>query len=159
MKIYLAGYISGNKIKECTDWRKKIREHYDYWKGGSKYPICWLDPLNGKNFGEIDKTGLKSDIPGKAFVYRDFKCVAEADLIIVNTDTFGESRPLTGTVFELAWAWYLKKPVILISTEDNYRFHPFVVDTATLIVPSVEELLEKKYVNYFYKGTVSAQYE
>jgi len=28
MKIYLAGFIQGSKLKECCDWRVAIRKHY-----------------------------------------------------------------------------------------------------------------------------------
>jgi nucleoside 2-deoxyribosyltransferase len=114
--------------------------------------------MNGKAIGTITPDGLKSDIPGPALVDRDLKCVQEADLIIANLDTFGETRPLIGTIYELAWAWSMEKPVIVISKEDNYKYHSFIVDTASIIVPTVEEMLEKKYVNYMYKGQVSAIY-
>ena len=52
MKCYLAGYIAGNKIEECTAWRKKVRTHYAEYKG-HRYPIDWLDPLNGKELDTI----------------------------------------------------------------------------------------------------------
>ena len=157
MNIYLAGYISGKKLDECLAWRKKIRQYFDLkpkWHG----EIAFLDPLNGKKFGEIDAEGLKSNIPGKAFVKRDYKCVKIADLLIVNLNTFGESRPLTGTIYELAWAWLHKIPVIVITTDVNYLEHPFIKDTACIIVSSVEEILEKDYIEYYYKGLVSAEY-
>jgi len=123
-----------------------------------KYPITWLDPLNGQEIGTITSKGLKSNIPGKAFVHRDFNCVKMADLLIANLDTFGDTRPLTGSIYELAWGWYFKTPTIIITTEQNYKEHPFIVDTASIIVPSVDELLEKKYINYFYKGMHGAIY-
>ena len=78
--------------------------------------------------------------------------------MVVNLDTFGEIRPLTGTIYELAWAWEQHKPVIIITTERNYKEHPFIKDTASVIVSSLEELIEKRYINYFYKGTVNAKY-
>ncbi len=158
-KIYLAGYIQGNKIEECAGWRKRIREHYDDWKGyGERYPINWLDPLNGKNFESITGDGLKSDTPPNAIIHRDYRSVTSSDLIIVNMDTFGESRPLTGTICELAWAWDKHIPIIMITTEDIYIKHPFLACFASVIVSSVDELLEKKFVNYFFKGDNSAIY-
>jgi nucleoside 2-deoxyribosyltransferase len=101
---------------------------------------------------------LKSNIPGNAIVHRDYKCVKSADLLVVNMDTFGEQRPLTGTIYELAWAWVDHKPVIIITDEEKYSEHPFIKDTASIIVSSVDELIEKKYINYFYKGLSSALY-
>ena len=32
MYVYLAGYMSGEKLKETTEWRKKIRKHYREWE-------------------------------------------------------------------------------------------------------------------------------
>jgi len=156
MKVYLAGYISGSKIKECIEWRKKVREYYDNWKG-ERYPIEWLDPLNGE-IEKISPDGLDCSLPGKALVHRDFCSVKVADLIIANLDTFGEPRPSVGTTYELAWAWYLKKPVVMITTDDNYINHPFVKDTVSKFVKDVDELLESKIVNYFFKGQVTANY-
>lgn len=157
MKIYLAGYISGAKLKECAEWRKQIREHFDLkskWHG----EITFLDPLNKKDFNQINIDGLKSNIPGKAFVKRDHKCVKIADLLIANLNTFGEKRPLTGTIYELAWAWMYKTPVIVITNDVNYKHHPFIQDTACIIVKSVDEILDKKYIQYYYGGLVNAEY-
>jgi len=153
--IYLAGYISGKKLNECLKWRKDLRLHYK----ALDWPIIWLDPLNGETFKDIDTEGLKCSIPGKSLVHRDYASVCQANLLVVNLDTFGEIRPLTGTIYELAWAWEQHKPVIIITTERNYKEHPFIKDTASIIVSNLEELIQKKYINYFYKGTVSAKYK
>jgi hypothetical protein len=173
MKVYLAGYIQGSKLKECYEWRRRIREHYDHWKKPiyeigkpnvvvsyteEKYPIIWLDPLNGKDFATITPDGLKSSCPPHAIVHRDFNCVMNADLLIANMNTFGESRPMTGTICEMAWAWEHRKPIIMISKEKKYREHPFTSLFSSWIVESVDELLDKKCINYFYKGMASAEY-
>ncbi len=153
-KIYLAGYISGKKLEECTFWRKQISMHYR----ALDWDIMFLDPLNGKELETIDEEGLHSSIPGKALVHRDYKCVSEADLIIANMNTFGCTRPSIGTTYELAWAWTLRKPVIMITEDENYIKHPFTIDTYSIVVKNVDELISKKYINYFFKGTVNAKY-
>jgi hypothetical protein len=153
-KIYLAGYISGKKMEECTAWRKRLRMEYQ----AHSWPIIWLDPLNGKKLETIDEEGLESHIPGKALVHRDYKCVSEADLIIANMNTFGCARPSIGTTYELAWAWFLRKPVIMITEDLSYINHPFTKDTYSVVVKDMEELLEKKLINYFFKGSVNAAY-
>jgi len=153
-KVYLAGFIQGTKIEECVAWRKKIREHYVM--GG--WDIVWLDPLNGKEFGSITDDGLKSNIPAHAIVHRDYRSVEDSDLIIANMDTFGESRPLTGTLCELAWAWDKHIPIIMITDEKKYKDHPFLEYFASAIVPTVDKLLEEKLINYFYKGANNAVY-
>jgi hypothetical protein len=154
-KVYLAGFINGTKIVECTEWRKRIAQYY-LLKG---WEIIWLDPMNGKAVSTLTPDGLKTDIPGSALLDRDIKCVEEADLIIVNLNTFGETRAPTGTICELAIAGYLRKPVIVITDDFTFKEHPFVQEFASVIVKSVDELLERKLVDYFYRGTVSARYE
>jgi nucleoside 2-deoxyribosyltransferase len=155
MRIYLAGYINGNLIKQCAEWRIKIREHYAR-KG---WDIVWLDPLNGKEFAEITEDGLKSNVPAEAIFDRDLMSVKEADLLIVNMNTFGATRPPLGTICELAWAGYLNKPIIFISKDVNYIEHPFVKRMVSWIVPDIDTLLKEKIINYFYKGINTAVYD
>ena len=86
MRIYLAGFINGNTLQQCIEWRKRIVTHYLM----RAWDIIWLDPMNGHAVGSITPEGFKSDIPGTAFVDRDIKCVEESDLIIANLDNFEE---------------------------------------------------------------------
>jgi hypothetical protein len=152
MKIYLAGYINGKVIDKCVGWRKQVREYYENWKGKERYPIIWMDPLNGKEYEKISGDGLTAEVPPNSIIHRDYKCVVKADLIIANMDTFGEDRPLTGTICELAWAWEHHIPIIMISKEDRYIKHPFTAHFSSWTVGSVEEMLERRVVNYFFKG-------
>jgi len=46
----------------------------------------------------------------------------------------------------------------MVTDEDQYKQHPFLEYFASWIVPSVDELLEKKIINEFYKAWHSAQY-
>ena len=158
MRVYLAGYIQGEVIDECVAWRKKIREFYDNWKGGKRYPISWLDPLNGEDFAEISPDGLKGVLPPNAIVHKDYTCIEKCDLIVVNMDRFGKARPLTGTICELAWGWEKHKPIVMITDEIQYIQHPFLAAFTSWVVPTVDELLDKKIINEFYKAWHSAQY-
>ena len=155
--VYLAGYMSGEKLQECIGWRKQVREYFDLnpkWHG----QIQFCDPFNGQELHTIDFGGLHSSIPDKALIHRDYNSVKISDVVIANLDTFGATRPITGTVYELAWAWEAKKPVIVITTDENYLNHPFILDTASFIFKSVEEMLESKAIHYFYQGKHSAVY-
>jgi len=70
-------------------------------------------------------------------------------------------RPNWGTLTEIAWALWLQKPVILIAGSKNQKEmlkkHPFMRESS-IIVESVEELLEKKWINIIYKSISSAIY-
>lgn len=158
MNIYLAGFIQGSKIKECAEWRIKIREHYNNWKG-NKYPINWLDPLNSGEMDTISDDGLTSILPTNMIVHKDYMAVKRADLIVVNMDTFGEDRPLTGTICELAWAYQMFTPIIMITQDRKYIYHPFLKTFSSVIVPDVDTLLKQKWINKFFKTINSAQYE
>jgi hypothetical protein len=160
IKIYLCGYIGGPAvIDKCIEWRQRIVEKYNDYKGdGQRYPIVWLDPINGKDCKFMDKHGLKSNVPSHAIMHRDYQCVMRADLIVANMDTFGQERPLIGSVFELAWAWEHHKPIILITDNPMYTEHPFLSYAASHVVSSVDDLLEKKVINYYFKGWNDAIY-
>ncbi len=153
MKVYLAGFIQGAKLKECTEWRVKVRKYYE------DQGVVFIDPMNGKNFATITKDGLKSSTPRNSIVHRDYRCVTDADLIVVNMDTFGESRPLTGTICELAWAWDKHIPIIMITDEPKYKDHPFLSYFASWVVPTVEELFESDAIGFYLKGRQNADYE
>jgi nucleoside 2-deoxyribosyltransferase len=156
VKVYLAGLIQGSHIEECKAWRKKIREHYMHWKEGMEYPIVWLDPLNGEE--KVSKDGLTSSVPPNAIIHRDYQCVIKSDIVLVNMETFGSDRPLTGTLFEIAWAWEHHKPIIMISSDRKYMEHPFLKNMVSNFVSSVDELLEQKIINFYFKGWNNAIY-
>ena len=156
-KCYLAGYMSEKCLEQCLSWRKQVKDHYNNWKGREKYPISWLDPFNGE-IEDMREEGLKANIPPNTIIHRDFQAVSNADLIIANLSTFGETRPLTGTLCELAWAWMMHKPIIIITTEPHFAEHPFISNFASWIFPSVEAMLEAKAVNHFFKGVNDAIY-
>jgi len=141
-------------IRECAKWRIDIRDHYMR----QSWDITWLDPLNGKEFAEITPDGLKSNVPPEAIFDRDLLSVEEADLVVVNLNTFGATRPPLGTICEMAWAGMLRTPIVLISNDPNYIEHPFVKRMASWIVPDVATLLKDKVINYFYAGLHNAKY-
>jgi len=157
--VYLCGYISGEHLDQCVAWRKQI---IDYFKHDPKWynissTICFIDPLCGKNLKSISSDGNTSDIPSRAYMLRDYYNVKNADLIIVNLDTFGGNRPLIGSIYELAWAWETHKPVIAIGKNNLYIDHPFIQETAVIIVPTVEDMLNDSTITYYFKGAVSAE--
>jgi hypothetical protein len=70
-------------------------------------------------------------------------------------------RENIGTHWELAIAHYLKKPIILIVPErrqEIFRKHPFT-KRASVIVTSVNQLLEEKWLQILYKAIAGAIYE
>jgi len=154
MKIYLAGFMSGKLLKETTAWRIKIREHYMM----KSWDIIWLDPYNGKDLATITGDGLKSSVPSQAIIHRDYMSVEQADVMIVNLNNFNSGRTSTGTICEIAWAWQMRKPIIMITDEAQYKEHPFTSYFASAFYPSVDAMLNDKIVDYFYQGINNAKY-
>lgn len=151
--IYLAGYIAGEVIDQCVGWRNKVIEHYMNWKDqGIPYPIVFLSPCNGENFSEITPNGLKGCFPSQAIFHKDYTAIEKSDLIVANMDTFGMTRPPVGTISELTIAWTMHKPIILITNDIVYKEHPFIKYFTSWQIDSVDELLEKKVINQFYKA-------
>ena len=83
------------------------------------------------------------------------------DQIIELENKILERRPNWGTDYEVSIAMYLKKPVILIAGNERQKAmlekHPFM-RRASVIVGSVDELLDKKWLNILYKSIAGAIY-
>ncbi len=151
LSIYLAGYIQGTVIEECKAWRNQIIDHYENWKdSGLAYPINWMNPLNGES--EISDDGLKSSVPPNFIFHKDKQCVKRSDLLIVNMDTFGQDRPLTGTQWEMCWAEDNDIPIFMITKDQMHHEYPFYIPSISWYFESVDEMLEAKAINKLYKA-------
>lgn len=190
MHVYLAGRISGDRIGSCLTWRQDIINHFKNYKNKGAYPISFLCPLNSGEASSVDQQGLTSSIPPNLIYDKDLLSVRTADIVVANMDDFFEEdiqdelfteqnkyydykigfntlkdkilnrRENLGTIFEIAWALYLQKPLILIVPERRrkiFETHPFT-KRASVIVSSVKELTDGKYLNLLYKSIASAIY-
>lgn len=122
--VYLAGLIS-TEFLASLEWRKLVtpvlrEQGFDV-----------LDPLRGKedlSYASMDGGLNHKDLTPSDIVLRDYNDVKNSDIILMNLNTFGSTRPLLGTIAELAWAWYLRIPVVAVASSDDklMRNHPFV---------------------------------
>jgi len=163
MYVYLGGIMLGGEAQKPTvDWRYRLRESYANWKGQGMYEICFLDPWNGEVGTVIDKEGLTNErVPGKAIYEGDKLAIKKSDIVIANFNQYGSPRPSVGTYFECGMALAFDKPLILIVPErehERWSRHPFTTQSVA-IYKSVDELIESKILNWFYKRTNSAIYE
>lgn len=159
MYVYLAGIIQGSVIDKCIAWRKKIVEYYSNWKGsGIPYEnLYFLDPCNGEK--NISADGMKSNIPTKFILDKDYNAIKKCDLFVANMDKFGVERPPIGTIMEVAFAYDFHKPIIMITTEEVYKKHPFVSNMVSWYFETVDEMLEAKAINQLYKSINFVQYD
>jgi nucleoside 2-deoxyribosyltransferase len=158
MKIYLAGLIHGSVINECKLWRRTIVNHYNNWKNSGKMygNISFLDPCNGEE--QVSQDGLSSNLPAKVIFDKDYNSVKNCDLLIANMNNFGVSRPLIGTTMEVAFAYEFHKPVILITDQEVYRKHPFFTSIVSWYFNDINEMLNTKAIQLFFKSWVNVNY-
>lgn len=112
------------------------------------------------NMDDFFEEGIESVLP---FTYEEnmysSKEVVASRFEILKQKIVGR-RANIGTTMEVAWALYLKKPTILIVPAQQleiYEKHPFT-RRASVIVTSVLELLEKKWLQILYKSIAGATY-
>jgi len=163
MYVYLGGLMLGGDMQKPTvDWRYKTRKWYENWKGQGMYEICFLDPWNGEVGGVIDNEGLTNTaVPSKAIFEGDKQAIQKSNIIVANFNQFGSKRASVGTFMECGMALAWNKPLILIVPEDEFERwskHPFTSQSVA-IYKSVEEMLDSKILNWFYKRTNHANYE
>lgn len=138
--VYLAGSITGLDFKGCTDWRQyAIAELAQVGITGVSPMRCkeYLDglgPLSGHG-REYAKLGLMSG--PKAILARDFFDCTRADVLLVNL--LGAKQVSIGTMFELAWAFQKRTPVVLIMEEQGgLHDHMFPREAAGWIVQDLD---------------------
>ena len=138
--VYLAGLIA-TEHPETFAWRQQA----DLLLRG-KFQV--LSPLRGKEqlYDKVLSTttdgGLTSTKhTNRDIIMRDYQDVSRSDIILVNLEVYGSKRALLGTIYELAWAWDRKIPVVAICNSNNYlmRQHPFVEQTVCHYFESVEQ--------------------
>ena len=122
-RIYMAGPISGLTFDVANDWREKVRL--------ALLPdIEAANPLRGKGslVGYAELTdGYTHDplVTDRAIFARDYQDVLRADLLFVNL--LGAKRVSQGTNYEIAWAYQLRKPILVaIEESGNVHDHPFL---------------------------------
>jgi len=110
-KVYLAGPIYGQTFDQANDWRDRAIQML-------APEVAGYSPLRGKEFLEehIEVYGRPIEehplLSTRAIMERDFYDVSSSDVILVNL--LGASKPSYGTVYELAWAFALRIPLVLI---------------------------------------------
>ena len=121
-KIYLCGPIAGMDWEEATRWRIDATIGLSEWDCSD--PMQWTTQIpEGTAFQNGSKTS-----PSRAhrMFSRDWQSVKDSDIVLANIEwADGKGLPLVGTVSEIAWAWALKKPVLMVASKKWYEAQPF----------------------------------
>lgn len=142
-QIYLAGAIAGKTFDECNNWRKLVEAHL------VRYPnVAVRNPLRGKeHFRQSAEKFTKFEYASnpittqKGIVRRDFNDVITSDCLLVNL--LGTTEKSIGSLMELAWAYQLRIPVVLLmEPEGNINDHLFVRECAIYQTDNMWEALD-----------------
>ena len=141
-RIYLAGPIGGLSYSEATDWRRLAV--VDLTASG----IDAFSPMRAKDFlkGESNLTWMMDHwenpmATSKGIMSRDYNDCVNADVLLVNLK--GLTRASMGTVMEIAWAFHLKIPTVVVAEHDNIHVqHPMLVEAINFRVETLDEALK-----------------
>lgn len=149
-KIYLAGNISNDP--ETYKWRERatelLKDRYTVFNPAANafnQKLLQRHEKNGDGATFIKDAVRQSQ---RILIVKDFNLIQSADIILVNLTLVTPDKPPIGTVFELAWSWLLKKPVVgiippdvdkLSAVERLYATHPFIVSALSAVSYSVED--------------------
>lgn len=141
-KCYLSGLIN-TAVLQTLEWRLKARRDLK-----EKFEV--IDPLRGKEkiyYGHdavADQTnGMRSGVmSNRQLLLRDYRDVHSVDVLLVNLDDYAGGRPLVGTLFELAWAWESRIPIVGFAPEDCWiREHCFIQEVVGEMFSSLDEAI------------------
>lgn len=120
--VYLAGLISTD-VSKSLQWRVDVKPRLE------DLGFEVLSPMRGKDPAKLVRGGVVDpSLTARDIVLRDFNDIRRSTVILAHLEVFGGSRPLLGTIAELAWAWQLNIPVVGIADFDNVhnmQNHPF----------------------------------
>ncbi len=136
--IYLAGNISSNP--ETYEWREKATKLLTGYKilnpAANKFNEALIKQHEGDSSGFTREAIKKSQ---HILIIKDFNLVQSVDIILVNLQLITPDKPPVGTIFELAWGWLLKKPIVAIVGDNLYCIHPFPTATFSATVDNLED--------------------
>jgi len=147
-RIYLAGNISADP--KTYEWREKVTqllsENYQIMNPAANQFNKDLLSKGVNDPEKFKKMAIKKS--QHILIAKDHQLVQDADIILVNLAINTPDKPLLGTIYELAWAWMYRKPVIAIVGDNWYCKHPFVVSTLSGTADTVEEAVDL--IKYFF---------
>jgi len=143
--VYLAGGIAGLSGRDATDWREFATANLFY------RDVECLDPMRAKavlsnqrcissNFNDYKDNGVF--FTSRGIMTRDSTDVKRCDALLVNL--LGLKKPSLGTVMELAWAYILGKPaVVVIEAHGNpHDNHPMIHEAMPFRVETLDEAID-----------------
>lgn len=140
--VYLAGGIAGLSGKDATDWRKTAGQWLAFREIESLDPMRAKSQLSGPERISTDfrhYAPLGTFFTAKGIMARDFNDVKRSNALLVNL--LGLEKPSMGTIMELAWAYAMQKPAVVVmeATGNPHDNHPMLHEAMPFRVTTLEE--------------------
>ena len=137
--VYLAGPISRMSYDECTEWREYAKKALEDVGIVAKSPMRAKTHLSGQD----DLTAMIEDhsfYNNNTIVSFDFFDVQNSDVILAYFK--GAQVVSIGSLFEIAWCYPNRKPVVYVPDEKGLHIHPFVLAACPFIVEDLDTAIE-----------------
>ena len=121
--VYLTGPISGISLEVSTTWRAYAKMALQ------DVGITALSPMRDRSH----YTTTNAIVFDYCDLLRSTVCLA---------NFVGATQVSIGSMFELAWCYHLRKPVVAIFGEDRWHCHPFVQTACNFVVPDLDTGLD-----------------
>lgn len=137
--IYLAGPICGCDSGEANDWRTYVSDQLrDNIIGvsplrrepmvGKVYPLSSDDP----KFNTVRAIKAKNELDTRS-----------CDLVLAYLPKhMNDKRPSYGTIVEMAWAYMLGKPVMLVTDDPYLKEHPLTSSISSWILEDLDQAVD-----------------
>lgn len=140
--VYLAGAIAGIPGTDAVEWRRDVAADLGMRN------IETLDPMRHKrtlyrperiSTDYRDYADRGPFYTSRGIMARDFNDVKRADALLVNL--LGLTKPSLGTCMELAWAYALQKPAVVVmeASGNPHDLHPMLHEAMPFRVDTLEE--------------------
>ena len=142
--VYLAGPIAGWDYRAVTNWRAEAKFALTALGIEALSPMRCKDALADQNDGKISTDFHDYERNGPFFrsrgiMTRDYNDVCRSDALLVNL--LGTTKVSAGTVMELAWAYHLRIPaIVVIEREGNiHDNHPMIAEAIPFRVETLAD--------------------
>ncbi len=139
--IYLAGPIAGLNEQEATEWRSGVQELLPYGIIGISPLRC--EPVKeGMTYTDEGATDpMWSD--ARAINAKNWLDTESCDLVLAYLPKeMNDRRPSIGTIIEIGWAIGLRKPLIVVSDDEQYMDHPLIQRNASWRLDNLPDAVE-----------------
>jgi nucleoside 2-deoxyribosyltransferase len=144
--VYLAGPIMGQTKDEANNWRKEVDNALAAESFGMTAQIIGVSPLRCEPIiGERYLPQYEDERFGtsRAIGSKNFFDVRNCDLTLAYLPKPAPGRHQSyGTIIELAWAYALGKPAIVVTDDPDVANHPVVQACAGWLLTNLDDAVD-----------------